>query len=166
MAKRKKIKLGLFDILFLAIAGAGFVFALIGILINWFSNDISGSVKLFSDSGIRDFIDEKLTEADVSPIGVIRAFAIIAVVLSGLCAVGVALKAFDVVRIKGLLPFLFAGATIAVGILVAVFSYVYAGDVSVGSESIKVSTTVPSVGMYFCAIGTIAGGAAMLLKRG
>ena len=96
----------------------------------------------------------------------IRAFAIIAVILSALCAVGVVLKVFEVVRIKGLLPFLFAGATIAVGILVAVFSYVFAGDVSVGSESIKVSTTVPSVGMYFCAIGTIAGGAAMLLKRG
>ena len=110
-------------------------------------------------------IDNKLTEADVFPIGVIRAFAIIAVVLSGLCAVGVALKAFDVVKIKGLLPFLFAGVTIAVGILVAVFSYVYAGDVSVGGDSIKLSTTVPAVGMYFCAIGTIAGGASMLLKR-
>lgn len=164
MAKRKKIKLGLFDILFLAIAGAGFVFALIGIFINWFSTDLVGLAE-----GSTPLFDEGLghIEGDgIFPIGVIRAFAIIAVILSALCAVGVVLKVFEVVRIKGLLPFLFAGATIAVGILVAVFSYVFAGDVSVGSESIKVSTTVPSVGMYFCAIGTIAGGAAMLLKRG
>ena len=157
MGKKKKIKLGLFDILFLAIAGAGFVFALIGILINWFTMDegfanVSG--KLFDEGW------ELAEYADAFPIGVVRAFAVIAVILSGLCAAGVALKVFDVVSIRGLLPFLFAGGTIAVGILVAVFSYVYAGDIS------GITSTVPSVGMYFCAIGTIAGGAAMLLKRG
>lgn len=166
MGKRKKIKLGLFDILFLAIAVAGFVFALIGILIKWFSLELavlgSTSYGLFSDAlnGYKE----------VFPIGVVRAFAVIAVVLSGLCAVGVVLKSFDVVKIKGLLPFLFAGVTIAVGILVAVFSYTFAGDLSAGvdTEIIKFDaiTTFPIVGMYFCAIGTIASGATMLLKRG
>lgn len=62
--------------------------------------------------------------------------------------------------IRGLLSFIFAGATIAVGILVAVFSYAFAGDIG------NITSTVPVVGMYFCAIGTIASGAAMLLKRG
>ncbi len=157
MGKRKKIKLGLFDILFLGIAAAGFVFALIGILIKWFSKDVvigDASGKLF------DKVWEASEYVDAFPIGVVRAFAVIAVILSGLCAIGVMLKVFDIVSIRGLLSFIFAGATIAVGILVAVFSYAFAGDIG------NITSTVPVVGMYFCAIGTIASGAAMLLKRG
>ncbi len=89
MGKRKKIKLGLFDILFLGIAAAGFVFALIGIFIKWFSKDVvigDASGKLF------DKVWEASEYVDAFPIGVVRAFAVIAVILSGLCAIGVMLK--------------------------------------------------------------------------
>ena len=172
MGKKKKISIGPIEWLFILLSVAGFVFAIIGIFIPWIggsvSSDLAGASRSVDGSAL--FSDELslLAEADgVFPIGVVRAFAIIAVVLAAVSAVGVFVKALGVVRIKGLFPFLVATATIVIGVLVAVFSYSYAGSLGGvdGGDIIQISY-FPIVGMYFCAVGTIVSGVMMLLKRG
>lgn len=169
--RRKRVHVGPIDMLFLLLSVGGFIFAIIGIFIPWMGGSVSSELvgESASIDGMGLFSDELgLFKGDgVFPVGVVQAFAIIAVVLSALCAVGVVLKVFEVVRIKGLLPFLFAAATIVIGALVAVFSYSLAGTMGgIDGGEILQAGYFPIVGMYFCAVGTIVSGAAMLLKRG
>ena len=166
MGKRKKVHIGLFDGLFMLLAVGGFVCAIVGLFVPWMGGSAldgkvdGGSSALFSDE-LKTTVDAANIFESTIPLGLVQAFAIIAAVLAGLCAVGVVLKAFEVVRIKGLLPFLFAVATIVIGALVAVFSFTLGGNLSTELTSI-----FPVVGMYLCAVGTIVSGAAMFLKRG
>ena len=167
MGKRKKVHIGLFDGLFMLLAVGGFVCAIVGLFVPWMGGSVldgkvdgGSSAALFSDE-LKTTVDAANIFESTIPLGLVQAFAIIAAVLAGLCALGVVRKAFEVVRIKGLLPFLFAVATIVIGALVAVFSYTLGGNLSTELTSI-----FPVVGMYLCAVGTIVSGAAMLLKRG
>lgn len=172
MGKRKSVKIGPIDLVFILVSVAGFVFALIGIFVPWIggsaSSELIGQSSTSDGSALFSKDLSRMSNADgVFPIGLVRAFAIIGLVLAFLCAVGVFLKALQTVRIKGLIPFIFAVVTIVVGVLIAVFSFSYAsslGKLDAG-EILKISY-YPLVGMYFCAIGTIASGVMMLLKRG
>ena len=169
MAKKKKVKLGTFGIVTLLLAAAGFVFAIIGIFIPWFSTNGSflGSVGTNTEGYalFNENFNKLFEKAETFPLVVVQIFAISSVVLAGLSAVAVALKSFNIVKFGGLAKLLVAGLTIAAGIFVIVFSGTFAGDVSGGIEGFAEITTLPIVGMYFCAIGTIVSGAMLFLKR-
>lgn len=170
MGKRKRVRVGLIDLLFLLLSCGGFACAIIGIFVPWMSAEVSSDLIGQSASESMGLFSDEIgiyKGDDIFPLGLVQAFAIIAVVLAALCAVGVALKVFEVVRIKGLLAFLFAVATIVIGVLVAVFSYSFAGSLGgVDGGELVQAGYYPIVGMYLCAVGTIVSGAAMLLKRG
>ena len=174
MGKRKIVEVDYIDLLFLLLSCGGFVCAFIGIFVPWMSAEVSSdligqsaseSMGLFSDE-IGNYKGD-----DIFPLGLVQAFAIIAVAASALCLI-VAIALYrhvdlEGIRIKGLLEFLFAVATIVVGVLVAVFSYLFAGSLGgVDDGEFVQSGYYPVVGMYLCAVGTIVSGAAMLLKRG
>ena len=169
--RRKRVHVGPIDMLFLLLSVGGFIFPIIRIFIPWIGGSVSSDLvgEFVSIYGMGLFSDEPglFTCDGVFPGAMGQGFAVIAVVLSAPRAVGVGVKVFEVVRIKGLLPFLFAAATIVIGALVAVFSYSLAGTMGgIDGGEILQAGYFPIVGMYFCAVGTIVSGAAMLLKRG
>lgn len=170
MARRRKTSsIGPIDLAFILLAAAGLVFAVIGLFIPWMGRSV-GSELLDKSEGFDSYglFSENLKGADF-PVGLVQAFAIIGAVLALVCVAGVVIKAAKAAKINGLVSLLISIATIAVGVLVAVFSYILAGDLSVsatiGDVSLADTTAYPIVGMYFCAIGTVVSGVMMLLKR-
>ena len=171
MAKRKKSNVGPIDLVFILLAAAGLVFAVVGLFIPWMGSSAAegnfegGSMGLFSEELSKRADARELLDQSVLPVGLVQAFAIIGAVLALVCVAGVVIKAAKAAKINGLVSLLISIATIAVGVLVAVFSYVLGGDLSTEVGDVSVTSVFPIVGMYFCAIGTVVSGVMMLLKR-
>ena len=170
MARRRKTSsIGPIDLVFILLAAAGLVFAVVGLFIPWMGRSV-GSEVLETSENVDSYglFSDGLKGADF-PVGLVQAFAIIGAVLALVCVAGVVIKAAKAAKINGLVSLLISIATIAVGVLVAVFSYILAGDLSasatIGDVSLADTTAYPIVGMYFCAIGTVVSGVMMLLKR-
>ena len=172
MARRRKTScIGPIDLVFILLAAAGLVFAVIGLFIPWMGSSAAegniegGSMGLFSEELSKRVDARELLDQSVLPVGLVQAFAIIGAVLALVCVAGVVIKAAKAAKINGLVSLLISIATIAVGVLVAVFSYVLGGDLSTEMGDVSVTSVFPIVGMYFCAIGTVVSGVMMLLKR-
>ena len=103
MGKRKKVHIGLFDGLFMLLAVGGFVCAIVGLFVPWMGGSAldgkvdGGSSALFSDE-LKTTVDAANIFESTIPLGLVQAFAIIAAVLAGLCAVGVVLDLYRRLR--------------------------------------------------------------------
>jgi hypothetical protein len=157
---RKKKKQGLSILALLMLIGA--VLSIVGLFTPFFAS----TTELFGKSTTETFglFNESLSDleslnaevgGELFPISLIRVVAIAGAVLSVIC-LGVAIFG----KASGLIKFIIAGITIAVGILVFSFGGAFASDLTV-----LVTKWTLSIGAYLSGIGIIMTGGAFLFKR-
>lgn len=172
MAKKKKMKIGNGQIITMGMALVSVVLAIVGLFVPYFvakgENALTGkstnAYTLFSED-MTNFT--KNTDMSVS---LVRTFAIIAVVLAVLAAVGAVLVSLRILPRNGLLKLLFAAATVVIGVLALVFTFTLCGqlvsaDISIAGLNIAKLKWTAGVGAYLLGIGTILGGVTLLLAK-
>ncbi len=157
---RKKKKQGLSILALLMLIGV--VLSIVGLFTPFFASTTEPFGKSATETyGLFNeyFSDLESLNAELGgelfPISLVRVVAIAGAVLSVIC-VGVAIFG----KVSGLVKFIIAGITIAVGILVFSFGGAFASDLTV-----LVTKWTLSIGAYLSGIGIIMTGGAFLLKR-
>ena len=155
MAKKKKIKLGLFGAVFMLVGLAGAVFAVVGLFVSWFAHDLAIDVVYV---GLFEDVNEVFGELGDFPIALVQAFAIAAAVLAVISALVNACKAFGVVKLGFLVKLLIAALTAVCGVLAIVFAGSFIANLNVlGNISLAFC-------VFFTGIGAVASAGALLLQ--
>ena len=155
MAKKKKIKLGLFGAVFMLVGLAGAVFAVVGLFVSWFAHDLAINVVYV---GLFEDVNEAFGKLGDFPIALVQAFAIAAAVLAVISALVNACKAFGVVKPGFLVKLLIAALTAVCGVLAIVFAGSFIANLNVlGNISL-------AFGVFFTGIGAVASAGALFLQ--
>ena len=169
MAKKKKTKIGLFDLLMMIMALVGLVLAVVGMFIPFFSqvtellgNEQTSNTGLFDDYELLESVmDGNLT------IGLVQAFVIASVVLTALATAVVLLGKLGILRFKGLVKLLFAVLVIVIAALVITFAATYAAQspLNVDAGDIAGTAFIPASGAYLVMAGGVVSGVALLVSK-
>ena len=169
MAKKKKTKIGLFDLLMMIMALVGLVLAVVGMFIPFFSqvtevlgNKQTTNTGLFDDYAVLESVmDGNLT------IGLVQAFVIASVVLTALATAVDLLGKLGVLRFKGLVKLLFAVLVIVIAALVITFAATYAAQspLNVDAGDIAGTAFIPASGAYLVMAGGVVSGVALLVSK-
>ena len=169
MAKKKKTKIGLFDLLMMIMALVGLVLAVVGMFIPFFSQvtELLGN-KQTTNTGLFD--DYELLESVMDgnlTIGLVQAFVIASVVLTALATAVVLLGKLGVLRFKGLVKLLFAVLVIVIAALVITFAATYAAQSPLNVDAGDIASTafIPASGAYLVMAGGVVSGVALLVSK-
>ena len=170
MAKKKKTKIGLFDLLMMIMALVGLVLAVVGMFIPFFSQvtELLGN-RQTTNTGLFDDYEllESVMDGDLT-IGLVQAFVIASVVLTALATAVVLLGKLGVLRFKGLVKLLFAVlVVIVIAALVITFAATYAAQspLNVDAGDIAGTAFIPASGAYLVMAGGVVSGVALLVSK-
>lgn len=167
MAKKKKA-LGTNQLLTCLGALVAVVLAVVGLFVPYFTRTAKSSLLGSSNSASYGLFDQVVTDlgdgADTSAT-LVRIMAIAAVVLAAIAAIAAILIALRIVKGGGLIKFVFAAATIVVGVLALVFTFTFAGQFALDGGALAEYAWSAGVGAYLLGIGSILGGATLLLAK-
>lgn len=170
MAKKKAKKIGLFDLLMILMAAVGLVLAVVGICVPFFTQTTSTALGDPEPVNMGLFDDYELLEAVMDgslTIALVRAFAIISLVLTVIAAALVILGKFGVIRFKGLFKLLFAILVIVIAALVVTFAATYAAQSPLNADAGVLGSTsfLASTGAYLVMAGGVVSGVALLVSK-
>lgn len=167
MAK-KKMKIGNNQIITMLMAVVSIALAVVGLFVPYFSrtlkSDLAGA-KSTTTYGLFDQTVTDLSQNMDTSVSLVRTFAIIAVVLAVLAAVGAVLVTLRILPRNGLLKLLFSAATVVIGVLAIVFTFTFCGQFAVDGGSFAQYTWTAGVGAYLLGIGSILGGLTLLFAK-
>lgn len=169
MAKKKKTKIGLFDLLMMIMALVGLVLAVVGMFIPFFSQvtEVLGNKKTVNTGLFDDYeLLESVMDGNLT-IGLVQAFVIASVVLTALATAVVLLGKLGVLRFKGLVKLLFAVLVIVIAALVITFAATYAAQspLNVDAGDIAGTAFIPASGAYLVMAGGVVSGVALLVSK-
>lgn len=168
MAKKKKMKIGNGQIITMGMALVSVVLAIVGLFIPYFSrtakSELIGSKSTTTYGLFNETVTDLSANMDTS-VSLVRTFAIIAVVLAVLAAVGAVLVSLRIIPRNGLLKLLFAAATVVIGVLALVFTFTFCGQFELDGGAVAQYTWTAGAGAYLLGIGTILGGVTLLLAK-
>lgn len=168
MAKKKKMKIENSQIITMGMALVSIVLAIVGLFVPYFSrtakSELIGSKSTTTYGLFNETVTDLSANMDTS-VSLVRTFAIIAVVLAVLAAVGAVLVSLRIIPRNGLLKLLFAAATVVIGVLALVFTFTFCGQFELDGGAVAQYTWTAGVGAYLLGIGTILGGVTLLLAK-
>ena len=168
MAKKKKMKIGNGQIITMGMAIVSIVLAVVGLFVPYFSRTAKSELIGTKSTTTYGLFDQKVADfssnMDTS-VSLVRTFAIIAVVLAVLAAVGAVLVSLRIIPRNGLIKLLFSAATIVIGVLALVFTFTFCGQFAMDGGSVAQYNWTAGVGAYLLGIGTILGGVTLLLSK-
>lgn len=170
MAKKKAKKIGLSDQLMMLMAAVGLVLAVVGICIPFFTQVTTTTFGDPDPVNMGLFDDYELLEAVMDgglTIALVRAFAIISLVLTVIAAALVILGKLGVIRFKGLFKLLLAILVIVIAALVITFSATYAAQSPLNMDAGELISTSfqASTGAYLVMAGGVVSGVALLVSK-
>lgn len=168
MAKKKKMKIGNGQIITMGMALVSIVLAVVGLFVPYFSRTLKSDIASAKSTTTYGLFDQTVTDLSSNmdtSVSLVRTFAIIAVVLAVLAAVGAVLVSLRIIPRNGLLKLLFSAGTIVIGVLALVFTFTFCGQFAADGGSLVKYTWTAGVGAYLLGIGTILGGVTLLLAK-
>ena len=170
MAKKKKAKIGLTDLLMMIMALVGLVLAVVGICVPFFSqvsktafgNPESVNMGLFDDYSVLELVmNGSLT------IGLVQGFAIASLALTAIATLTVILGKLGILRFKGIVKLISAIIVIVIAALVITFAASYAAQSPLNVDGGELVSTafVASTGAYLVMAGGVVSGVALLVSK-
>ncbi len=167
MAKKKKGKLEIRDIMLTGLSVFGAALSVLGLFMSWFVSEFlfldAEYYGLFSErlDNLDSYIDSYFNISSFFPVGTVQAFGIIAAVVAVIAAIATIIKTFGIMKVGFIPKLLLSAVTIVFGIIVLVFAFNYVGNFNTLESIMTVSVFI---GAYFTSIGSIVAGGALLLK--
>lgn len=159
-----KNKLNVLQIVLICVAVVGVILAIVGISIDWFKVNAEGSNVASMSLFEKDM--EKIDDLVGFPIGAVRAFGIISLILAVAACAVMCLNSLGVIKVKWLYRVICAAAVIVVAVLAFVFALVYAGKYTEATGGAAVGVKlVADAGAYLLPIGAIISAVPLFLGK-
>ena len=148
-----KNKLNVLQIVLICVAVVGVILAIVGIAVSWYSYTVTSLGSHTENYGL---FAKEFNDTDVGfPIGVVRAFGIISLILTVAACAVMCLNSLGLVKIKWLYRVICAAVVILFAVLTFIFGLVYAGKFNDKMGYGDVAKFAASAGAYLLPIGSI-----------